>query len=243
MDNDPNKGLREPLKRFNLPTEPWLFVVGADGRVTARLEGSFGLGGLRAGAQDRPVITVFAHGLVQRSSLPIPEWLFGWAAAIVLVRVVRRARGAVAAAAARGRGLAAAARRRSGACSARRGVEFACGVIGVAVLALVLTTGYAGPDDAAATTSRRPSSSSSSGSGWCSRACCSATSSARSTRGGRSARVLLARRARARPYPERLGRWPAAVGLFGLHLDRAGVGLGRGAAPRSPPRWSVYTRR
>ena len=44
VDNDPQKGLREPLKRFNLPTEPWLFVVGDDGRVTARLEGSFGLG-------------------------------------------------------------------------------------------------------------------------------------------------------------------------------------------------------
>jgi len=42
--NDPNKGLREPLRRFRLPTEPWLFVVGADGRITARLEGSFGLG-------------------------------------------------------------------------------------------------------------------------------------------------------------------------------------------------------
>ena len=44
VDNDPNKGLREPLQRFNLPTEPWLFVVGRDGRITARLEGSFGLG-------------------------------------------------------------------------------------------------------------------------------------------------------------------------------------------------------
>jgi hypothetical protein len=42
-DNDPNKGLREPLRRFNLPTEPWLFIVGRDGRITARLEGSFGL--------------------------------------------------------------------------------------------------------------------------------------------------------------------------------------------------------
>ena len=42
-DNDPKKGLREPLKRFNLATEPWLFVVGRDGRITARLEGSFGL--------------------------------------------------------------------------------------------------------------------------------------------------------------------------------------------------------
>ena len=42
-DNDVKKGLREPLRRFNLPTEPWLFVVGSDGRITARLEGSFGL--------------------------------------------------------------------------------------------------------------------------------------------------------------------------------------------------------
>jgi len=41
--NDPNKGLRKPLQEFNLRSEPWLFVVGADGKVTARLEGSFGL--------------------------------------------------------------------------------------------------------------------------------------------------------------------------------------------------------
>ncbi len=41
--NDPNQGLRKPLRQFNLPTEPWLFVVGKDGRITARLEGSFGL--------------------------------------------------------------------------------------------------------------------------------------------------------------------------------------------------------
>jgi hypothetical protein len=44
VDNDANKGLRKPLQEFRLPTEPWLFVVGADGKVTARLEGSFGLG-------------------------------------------------------------------------------------------------------------------------------------------------------------------------------------------------------
>ena len=42
-DNDPNQGLREPLQQFRLRTEPWLFVVGADGKITARLEGSFGL--------------------------------------------------------------------------------------------------------------------------------------------------------------------------------------------------------
>ncbi len=41
--NDPAKGLRRPLSRFQLRTEPWLFVVGRDGKVTARLEGSFGL--------------------------------------------------------------------------------------------------------------------------------------------------------------------------------------------------------
>jgi len=42
-DNDPNKGLREPLRRFNLRTGPWLFVVDGRGRITARVEGSFGL--------------------------------------------------------------------------------------------------------------------------------------------------------------------------------------------------------
>jgi hypothetical protein len=42
-DNDPNKGLREPLQQFGLPSEPWLFVVDKDGKITSRLEGSFGL--------------------------------------------------------------------------------------------------------------------------------------------------------------------------------------------------------
>jgi len=40
--NDPAKGLREPLRRFHLKSEPWLFVFDRSGRVTARLEGSFG---------------------------------------------------------------------------------------------------------------------------------------------------------------------------------------------------------
>ena len=43
VDNDINKGLRPPLKEFNLPTEPWLFVVDAKGDITARLEGSIGV--------------------------------------------------------------------------------------------------------------------------------------------------------------------------------------------------------
>jgi hypothetical protein len=42
-DNDPNQGLREPLQAFRLRTEPWLFVVDENGKITERLEGSFGL--------------------------------------------------------------------------------------------------------------------------------------------------------------------------------------------------------
>jgi hypothetical protein len=42
-DNNPSKGLREPLLRYHLATEPWLFVINKQGRITARLEGSFGL--------------------------------------------------------------------------------------------------------------------------------------------------------------------------------------------------------
>jgi hypothetical protein len=43
VDNDMSKGLREPLRQFNLPSEPWLFVVDKTGKITARLEGSIGV--------------------------------------------------------------------------------------------------------------------------------------------------------------------------------------------------------
>ena len=43
VDNDLGKGLRPPLEAFKLRTEPWLFVIDKRGRVTARLEGSFGV--------------------------------------------------------------------------------------------------------------------------------------------------------------------------------------------------------
>ena len=42
-DNDVSKGLRKPMRRFGLPTEPWLFAIDRNGRVASRLEGSFGL--------------------------------------------------------------------------------------------------------------------------------------------------------------------------------------------------------
>ena len=41
-DNMVEKGLRPPLQTFRLRTEPWLFTIDRDGRVAARLEGSFG---------------------------------------------------------------------------------------------------------------------------------------------------------------------------------------------------------
>jgi hypothetical protein len=40
-DNRIDKGLRPQLTEFNLQTEPWLFTVGKDGKVAARLEGAF----------------------------------------------------------------------------------------------------------------------------------------------------------------------------------------------------------
>jgi hypothetical protein len=42
-DNKVEKGLRPSLRAFGLRTEPWLFTVGSDGRIAARLEGSFGV--------------------------------------------------------------------------------------------------------------------------------------------------------------------------------------------------------
>lgn len=41
-DNDVSQGLRRPLQDFKLRTEPWLFIMDRTGRITARLEGSFG---------------------------------------------------------------------------------------------------------------------------------------------------------------------------------------------------------
>ena len=46
-DNDPQKGLRDPLTAFGLSTEPWLFTIDRSGKVAARLEGSFGVDSFR----------------------------------------------------------------------------------------------------------------------------------------------------------------------------------------------------
>jgi hypothetical protein len=50
-DNQVNKGLRPSLQAFHLQTEPWLFTIDRDGRIAARLEGSFGVKEFRQAVQ------------------------------------------------------------------------------------------------------------------------------------------------------------------------------------------------
>jgi hypothetical protein len=41
-DNDPSNGVRPQVRRFHLPTEPWLFAINREGVVSATIEGGFG---------------------------------------------------------------------------------------------------------------------------------------------------------------------------------------------------------
>jgi hypothetical protein len=100
------------------------------------------LGGVAAGtALGAPAAE--AHGLVQRSNLPIPEWLFGWAAAVVLVASFA--------------GLAVLWPRPRlqepswrplpggiGRVLGSRAVEVLCGAVGVALLIVIVIAGYVG---------------------------------------------------------------------------------------------------
>jgi hypothetical protein len=45
-DNDINKGFQTNVKAWNLPTEPWTFVINKKGRVATRFEGAFSPGEL-----------------------------------------------------------------------------------------------------------------------------------------------------------------------------------------------------
>jgi hypothetical protein len=155
------------------------------------------------------VISVFAHGLVQRSSLPIPEWLFGWAAAIVLcISFVALA------------ALWPEPRLEhpgwrplpGGRALGSRAVEVLGGAFGVAILAVVLITGYAGPptplDNFAPTFVFIIF--------WVGLVFASVLFGDlfRLFNPWRAIGRLLFRGREPRAYPERLGRWPATVGLF-----------------------------
>jgi hypothetical protein len=47
-DNEIDKGFRPQVGAWGLPTEPWVFVVDASGRVAARIEGAFSVDELNA---------------------------------------------------------------------------------------------------------------------------------------------------------------------------------------------------
>ena len=150
-----------------------------------------------------------AHGLVQRSNLPIPEWLFGWAAAIVLVISF------VALAALwpnpRMEGRPSFKPLPGGAVLGSRPVEVLCGAIGVALLVVVCLAGYAGSgvalDNFAPTFILITF--------WVGLVFASAIFGDvfKAFSPWRAIGRLLPSEG-LRPYPEKLGRWPAAVGLL-----------------------------
>jgi hypothetical protein len=39
-DNEPTKGFNRWVREWHLPTEPWVFLVGRDGRIKDKFEGS-----------------------------------------------------------------------------------------------------------------------------------------------------------------------------------------------------------
>jgi hypothetical protein len=47
-DNDPTKGLNRWFTQWHLPSEPWIFLVGADGRIKAKFEASVSVDELAA---------------------------------------------------------------------------------------------------------------------------------------------------------------------------------------------------
>jgi predicted outer membrane lipoprotein len=166
---------------------------------------------LAAGALLPPVAG--AHGLVGRADLPIPTWLFGWAAAIVLAA-------SFAALSALWREPRLQEPRERRVARIPRAVDAACGVLGMAWFGVVVYAGFAGTSVATANIADtsvyvifwvglvvasllfgdvfrafNP---------WRSLAVVVAW----------AARPLMRGRAwRVRPYPERLGRWPAAAGI------------------------------
>jgi hypothetical protein len=53
--NDPSQGYNRWMREWHLRTEPWVFLVGADGRIKDKFEGAVSVGELRAAVQRRLV--------------------------------------------------------------------------------------------------------------------------------------------------------------------------------------------
>lgn len=154
-----------------------------------------------------------AHGISQRADLPIPEWLFAWGAALVLLASF------VALAVLWPRPVLAGVRERTLA-RVPLVLEIAAGAIGVALFAVVVYAGLAGNQTATANLAPtavfvalwvgvpcasvllgdvfaafNPWRATARACGW----------AARRVAGGELPRPLA--------YPERVGRWPAAAGI------------------------------
>ena len=50
-DNDPTKGYNQWMREWGLQTEPWTFVVGANGKIASRFEGLVSVHELEAAVQ------------------------------------------------------------------------------------------------------------------------------------------------------------------------------------------------
>ena len=53
QDNNPNKGYNRWMRQWGLRSEPWVFLVGRDGRIKAEFEGSVSLAELEAAIRAR----------------------------------------------------------------------------------------------------------------------------------------------------------------------------------------------
>ena len=51
-DNDPAKGFNRWMQEWKLPTEPWTFLVGADGRIVERFEGTVSVAELEEAVRE-----------------------------------------------------------------------------------------------------------------------------------------------------------------------------------------------
>lgn len=52
-DNDPAKGYNRWLQEWKLPTEPWTFLVGANGKIAARFEGTVSVNELETAVREK----------------------------------------------------------------------------------------------------------------------------------------------------------------------------------------------
>jgi hypothetical protein len=183
----------------------------AASNVTARRAARVGALAAALVALDAAAPTpALAHGLVGRTDLPIPQWLFAWVAAVVLVVSFT----ALAALWSQPELQQPRERRLA---TVPGCLDAAAAALGIAILAAVIISGIAGAQVATANLAPTvvyvafwvgvPLASALVGDVF--RALSPWRAVARGLRAASAGRLFAARRT----YPERVGRWPAAVGI------------------------------